>query len=396
MEERDVKHNRSIPTINAHPRSRLPDLRKAVTSIREGANGGASHKRGIDLPGRSSAPRSAGTGALSADVILTGPGPVFIDINPRLVEPGNARRSGVDLVSPMLEMALGGRPTPQLPGRSGVSTHELLLGVLGATQRRAQRRAVVRELIYSLRHRGDYANSSEELTPLRGDWRAAVPVAAAAGAVLGQPVPGEGLLRRRPQLRPHPAGWQQLIQGGGLGREPAPRHLRRARTRARRVCPVVTSDSGGCGRKVHAEAEEQCLSLEPQFDRKEAAMSGLLDHPPTEAEPGGPGGNEEARQQAIKQIERRRRFHIELVLSTLAMVLLVVIWAASEYHNAGGWPTQGFSQSSSIHDVWNYWIVYPLGAIVLFLGARAWFVYGHKPLSEDEITQEMERQSGRH
>src|SRR5271166_515338 len=66
------------------------------------------------------------------------------------------------------------------------------------------------------------------------------------------------------------------------------------------------------------------------------------------------------RQQAIKQIERKRRFKINLVLSGIGMLLLVAIWASTEYHNAGGWPTSGFSQSSGIHDVWNMWIVYPL------------------------------------
>jgi hypothetical protein len=45
------------------------------------------------------------------------------------------------------------------------------------------------------------------------------------------------------------------------------------------------------------------------------------------------------------------------------MVILVLIWALSEYHNAGGWPTRGFSQSSGIHDVWNFWIVYPIGGL---------------------------------
>jgi hypothetical protein len=52
------------------------------------------------------------------------------------------------------------------------------------------------------------------------------------------------------------------------------------------------------------------------------------------------------------------------------MVALVVIWATSECHNAGGWPVNGFSQSSGIHDAWNYGIIYPLGAGVL-LTARA-------------------------
>jgi 2TM domain len=100
-----------------------------------------------------------------------------------------------------------------------------------------------------------------------------------------------------------------------------------------------------------------------------------------------------SRQQAVRQIERSRHFHIEVVVSMIGMAILVTIWALSEYHNAGGWPTQGFSQSSGIHDVWNYWIVYPIGAWLLILAGRAWFVYGNKPVSESEIKREIDRQA---
>jgi len=62
-------------------------------------------------------------------------------------------------------------------------------------------------------------------------------------------------------------------------------------------------------------------------------------------------------------------------------------------HNAGGWPVHGFSQSSGIHEVWNFWIVYPLGAWLLVLAAHGWFVYGNKPISESEIKREVERQA---
>ena len=107
-----------------------------------------------------------------------------------------------------------------------------------------------------------------------------------------------------------------------------------------------------------------------------------------------PGSDQLARQQAIRQIERRRRFRVRATVGTLGMIILVVIWALSEYHNAGGWPTSGFSQSSGIPDVWNYWIIYPAIAWVLITGADAWFVYRHKPVSESEIQREIERQVG--
>ena len=116
---------------------------------------------------------------------------------------------------------------------------------------------------------------------------------------------------------------------------------------------------------------------------------------PASGGPDAPAGSHQlARQQAIRQIERRRRFRIRASIGSLGMIILVVIWALSEYHNAGGWPTSGFSQSSGIPDVWNYWIIYPAIAWVLITAADAWFVYGHKPVSESEIQREIDRQAG--
>ena len=105
-------------------------------------------------------------------------------------------------------------------------------------------------------------------------------------------------------------------------------------------------------------------------------------------------GGQLARQQAIRQIERKRRFKMRATMGTLLMIVVTVIWAFSEYHNAGGWPTNGFSQSSGIPNVWNYWIIYPLIAWVLLTAANAWWVFGRKPISEAEIKHEIGRQAG--
>ena len=105
-------------------------------------------------------------------------------------------------------------------------------------------------------------------------------------------------------------------------------------------------------------------------------------------------GEQLARQQAIKQIERRRRFWITAAMSSLLMVILVIIWAMTEYRNAGGWPTQGFSDSSSIPNVWDDWIIYPAIAWVLFLTAHALLVSQNRPISETEINREIDRQAG--
>jgi hypothetical protein len=125
-------------------------------------------------------------------------------------------------------------------------------------------------------------------------------------------------------------------------------------------------------------------------------VSNVMHDTPTDHSPDTPaGGDELARQQAIRQIERRRRFWTVTIWSAIGMAILVIIWATTEYHNASGWPVHGFSQSSSIYEVWNFWIVYPLGAWLLFEVAYGWAIYGNKPISETEIKREIEHQRGR-
>ncbi len=99
-----------------------------------------------------------------------------------------------------------------------------------------------------------------------------------------------------------------------------------------------------------------------------------------------------AREQAIKQIERKRRYWISAAISTVGLLVLAAIWAIAEYHNAGGWPAQGFSQSSGIHDVWNIWIIYPAIAWAFLLAAFGLDVYLRKPVSESQIKREIEHQ----
>jgi 2TM domain-containing protein len=124
-------------------------------------------------------------------------------------------------------------------------------------------------------------------------------------------------------------------------------------------------------------------------------MPKILDGPPADTDPEALAGSEGlARQQAVKQIERRRRFWASTLWSGVGMIILLAIWALSEYHNAGGWPVHGFSQSSGIYDVWNFWIIYPLIAWVLITAGHAWSVYGHQPISEREIQREIDRQAG--
>ena len=160
--------------------------------LREGASGGASHKRSVDLPVVREHMERLGShlvwhGALSADVILGPDGPAFIDVNPRLVEPGNAWRAGVNLVDALLGVALDRSPVAQPIGVAGVNTHQLILAVLGAAADGRGRRGIVRELVAATLHRGSYTSSVEELTPVHGDLRTSIPVGAALSATLVRP-----------------------------------------------------------------------------------------------------------------------------------------------------------------------------------------------------------------
>jgi hypothetical protein len=81
-------------------------------------------------------------------------------------------------------------------------------------------------------------------------------------------------------------------------------------------------------------------------------------------------------------------------MGTVGMIVLTAIWAFSEYHNAGGWPTSGFSQSSGIPNVWNYWIIYPFIGWVLLTAAGGCF---RLPAQADfrKRDQARDRASGR-
>jgi hypothetical protein len=161
----------------------------ANARTREGINGGASGKRSKPIAAAAEYLATLGTGlewhgALSFDLIVPGTPdpPVVIDINPRLVEPGNAWRAGTDLVAAMLAVSCGQHPAPAPASRPGIATHQVLLALLAAAGN--GRGQVGRELWHAARRRGPYAGSCEELTPLSGDPLTAIPVGVAATAAL--------------------------------------------------------------------------------------------------------------------------------------------------------------------------------------------------------------------
>jgi predicted ATP-grasp superfamily ATP-dependent carboligase len=127
-------------------------------------------------------------GALAFDYILPSgcATPVYIDANPRLVEPVNASLSGVDLAETLLQVALGENPGALVIGRAGVRTRLGIPGLLERAATTGRRSAVIGDFIAQLRTSGRYAGTVEELTPY-DDVLSLIPLGAVLMQLLTQP-----------------------------------------------------------------------------------------------------------------------------------------------------------------------------------------------------------------
>ena len=136
-------------------------------------------------------------GALSVDYVLADAAtPLLIDCNPRLVEPMSAYLAGVDLVGLLLAISQGETPEATRRSRDGVRTHLAMQALLGCASRGGCRKDIARECWQLAARSGAYADSTEELTPLRLDWICMVPLAIMALALLLQPRWGAALTKK--------------------------------------------------------------------------------------------------------------------------------------------------------------------------------------------------------
>jgi hypothetical protein len=165
----------------------------AYRQIAAGAGGGEAIKQSVQRPKLRADVATLGErlgwhGALSFDIILPEAGShLFIDCNPRLVEPMSACLAGLDLVDLLLRVSQAKTPEPAPDSREGVRTHLAMQALLGCAARGGTRRDIFRECMRVAARRGSYAASFEELTPVRRDWISAVPLATIAFALLANP-----------------------------------------------------------------------------------------------------------------------------------------------------------------------------------------------------------------
>jgi predicted ATP-grasp superfamily ATP-dependent carboligase len=166
----------------------------AYRQIAAGAGGGEAIKQSVSRPEVRTGVEMIGQqlawhGALSVDYVLPDDSatPLLIDCNPRLVEPMSAYLAGVDLVGLLLQVSQGEVPAALREGRAGVRTHLAMQVLLGCASRGGTRRDMMRECWRLLTGGGPYADSAEELTPVRLDWISAVPLAMTAILLLVAP-----------------------------------------------------------------------------------------------------------------------------------------------------------------------------------------------------------------
>jgi biotin carboxylase len=166
----------------------------AYRQIAAGAGGGEAIKQSVSRPQvrahlAAIGEKLAWHGALSVDYIMPDDSatPLLIDCNPRLVEPMSAYLAGADLVGLLLLISQGEVPAALPESRAGVQTHLAMQVLLGCASRGGTRRDILHECWRLLADAGPYADSTEELTPVRLDWLSAVPLAMIAILLLIAP-----------------------------------------------------------------------------------------------------------------------------------------------------------------------------------------------------------------
>ena len=126
-------------------------------------------------------------GGLTLDYLFRGHDPLYIECNPRTVEPANATASGVDLPGLQLALSQGEHPAETPTGQPGISTHGGLAMLLGTAAYDGTRRAVVSDMLGLLRNQIPSKDSREVLTPVWQDPQSAIILLAVLGRILLSP-----------------------------------------------------------------------------------------------------------------------------------------------------------------------------------------------------------------
>ena len=174
----------------------------AYRQVAAGVGGGEAIKESVSRPGirimlEKIGERLAWHGALSIDYLMPDDDatPRLIDCNPRLVEPMSAYLAGNDLVDLLMRVSRGETPAALPESVAGIRTHLAMQALLGIAARGGTRRELLRECWRLTSGSQPYAGSREELTPVRLDWLATVPLTMTAMLLLARPSAASRLAR---------------------------------------------------------------------------------------------------------------------------------------------------------------------------------------------------------
>ena len=112
-------------------------------------------------------------GGLTLDFISVNHAFYYIECNPRMVEPANAYKAGVNFPKLLIELAQNNDSQPDISvGKPDVKTHSLLALIIGTAERTQSRRKIwqtIREWLFK-------SDSVEVLTPIRHDFPSVIPL----------------------------------------------------------------------------------------------------------------------------------------------------------------------------------------------------------------------------
>ncbi len=154
------------------------------TSVQQGvgAGGSAAARLSIDCPQTRDDINRIGKhlnwhGGLTLDFIYHDEKPYYIECNPRMVEPANAERAGVNFPEILINLSSGKRiPQKLLIGKPGVKTHSTMALLLGTAERTKSRAELFRMLWKCVTLSGSFKDSFEVLTPVLQDPFSIIPI----------------------------------------------------------------------------------------------------------------------------------------------------------------------------------------------------------------------------
>ena len=185
---------------------------------------------------------------------------VYIECNPRTVEPANAAATGVDLPGQQLSLSMGEHPHVAPIGRPGVRTHSSLAILLGTAAYAGTREAILVQTFRLLTGQTPGQESREVLTPVFQDPLSAIPLLIVTGSLLLSPQSAERISRSSIKA--------YSVSGEAIQRFSAA--LRRAKTI--KATPDEYNDGYDCFRRlIHALYDEG-------FDEAAGRIDDLLNH----------------------------------------------------------------------------------------------------------------------